>query len=666
MSSARPNAAAWLNRLLLLTGLAGLAAITLQDRGASLMYAWPWSLCYWAAVLVPPLALLWRALDSGAPLRWPAPPWLGLTGAALAVLLAAAATSPYRSTSFLWAATPVAGLAAFLLLHDWLQTAPTHPARLARWSGFAAGGLMLASAGYWLVDLASLTRDQIFSATVFEMRNAHPLGHSNYTAGLALLSLPWLAETAMRQRGRPRFLAGFATGLALLMLFTSGSRGGLLGLAALGVTALAGARLGWKRFLLLAGIAVIAAGALALANPRIRHLLGPADPAAAPNLSNVQRHAMLDAGWQMGRDRPWLGWGLGTTPLVYPRYRATLAGGAENVLQLHSTPVELWAGLGGAGVLLLGGFVLLAARGWQRAPTAAAALAGYGVFALTDYQLDVPVFALAIAALAAQLAPPAPAPAGPRLRRGLAGAILAALGLMAFLGATDPTPRMNADALVLARTPAQSARAIALLRESLALNPDQEIAHFNLGWLLLVPDPTKAERHFRAAAQLVPDKGGVYFGLGLACLNQGRNSEAAHAFALECLNDPRFLASPWWQEPAIATARAATQEAFGRLAARAGAAAPAGTWLARQASLVASLAPRVGIVSPGPETHYRRERLGYPVLMRNLDLAPPLDLYDVREDPRFPDSVPFELPAKGWLPAPLLRKLLDAPPASLQ
>ena len=49
----------------------------------------------------------------------------------------------------------------------------------------------------------------------------------------------------------------------------------------------------------------------------------------------------------------------------------------------------------------------------------------------------------------------------------------------------------------------------ALLRESLALNPDQEIAHFNLGWLLVVRAPAEAERHFLAAARLVPDKGGA-------------------------------------------------------------------------------------------------------------------------------------------------------------
>ena len=659
MFPSRHKIASRLIGLFLATGLLGLAAITLQDRGTSLMYAWPWSLGYWAAVLAPLLALLVRTGDCENALRLPAAPWVWLTGTAAATLLGAATVSPYRGSSLLWVAAPVAGLATFFLLHDWLQAAPDNPARFARLAGSAAGGLMLASAGYWLADLTYLTRRQIFSTTLLEMRNAHPLGHSNYTAGLALLSLPWLVHAAFRRRGLPRVLAGGAAGLALGVMFTSGSRGGLLGLAALGVAAVAGAQLGRTRRTFLAGAAILAAVILALANPRIRTLLGPADPSAAPNLSNVQRHAMVEAGLKMGTDRPWLGWGLGTTPLVYPRYRATLDGGTDNVLQLHCTPVEFWAGLGAPGLLLLGGFILLAARGWARAPTAAATLAGYGVLALTDYQLDVPVFGFALAALAAQLAAPAPTPAGPRLRLGLAGATLAALGLMAALGEADRAPQLNSEALVLARDPAQGVRAIALLRESLALNPDQEIAHFNLGWLLLVPDPAAAERHFRAAAQLVPDKGGVYFGLGLARLNQGQPARAAQALALECLNDPRFLASPWWKEPAIAAVRDAAQQHFTFLVARARATLPAGTWVAQQAGLIASLAPRLGAVSPGPETYYRRERTGYPVLMRNHNLPPPVDLFDVREDPRLPASVPFGLPAKGWLPTPLLLKLLD-------
>jgi len=128
------------------------------------------------------------------------------------------------------------------------------------------------------------------------------------------------------------------------------------------------------------------------------------------------------------------------------------------------------------------------------------------------------------------------------------------------------------------RSRAIQPKPVARLRaqRSLALNPDQEIAHFNLGWLLVVSDSAAAEKHFFAAAHLVPDKGGVYFGLGLARLNQNQLAGAVRAFALECLNDPAFLMSPWWREPAIAALRVPTAVEFAHLAESAGQLLPSG------------------------------------------------------------------------------------------
>jgi tetratricopeptide (TPR) repeat protein len=235
---------------------------------------------------------------------------------------------------------------------------------------------------------------------------------------------------------------------------------------------------------------------------------------------------------------------------------------------------------------------------------------------------------------------------------------LVLLALVTLLGRRDPAPELNLRALALARDPAQAEPAAALLRASLALNPDQEIAHFNLGWLLLVRDPAAAEKHFLAAAQLVPDKGGVYLGLGLARLNQHRPADAVRAFALEGLNDPAFLTSPWWREPAVAAQRGAARAEFARLAALAAALVPAGSGPARQLARVAALAPTLGEVPAGPERSFFRARTGYPVLMRNLDLPTPVDLYPVRESAA---PAPAGRPAKGWLPSPVLRQLLDAP-----
>jgi hypothetical protein len=391
-------------------------------------------------------------------------------------------------------------------------------------------------------------------------------------------------------------------------------------------------------------------------------MLLPDPPGAAPNVSNVQREAMLTAGWRMGQDRPLVGWGPGTTPLAFPRYRAGLEGGAENVLQLHSLPIQLWAEVGLAGVAGLLAFIVLFVRAALQDPPIAATLAGYGVYSLTDWQLDVPLFAGAVPVLAGLLAPPADRAVPPRARYVIGGLAAACLAVLALMARRDPAPPLNTRALALATDPATAGQAAELLERSLALNPDQEIAHFNLGWLQVVSNPRAAENHFLAAAHLVPDKGGVYLGLGLARLNQGRPDHAAHAFAMEALNDPAFLFSPWWREPAIAATRERTESELSRLINAASSALSAGSWAAHQIPRMTKAARQLGQVPPGPERTYRRERTGYPVLMRNLDLLPPRDLFDVREPLAGAPSGAEAPPPKGWLPAPLLLSLLDTQP----
>lgn len=661
MSSANHDPTRLPVRALLGGGLAGLALLTLAENGATRMFATPWNWVLVATLAVPLLALLLRLVAGGGTWRFPTVPWL-ITAALVGLgPLLSALFSPYRATSLLSAGLPLAAASLFLLVHDWLQSDEArHRDQLSALLAGAGALTALVSLVQWLRGLATLSPDELFSPQIFFMRNPHPLGHANYTAGLMLLALPPLIGLAWRSRGGWRIAAAAGAALVTVNLFTSSSRGGLLGLAALAVAGLAVARIGLKRFLLATGFAILLAGLLAVANPRVRSLLGPADSAAAPNASAVQRSAMFDAGRLMGADRPWLGWGPGTTPLAYPRYRPLLDGGAENVLQLHSTPVHLWAENGAVGLLAAGLLIGLVARNWRRSPLAAATLAGYGVFALTDFQLDVPVFAAAIAVLAALLAQPAATATSHALRLGATLTVVIAAGVIVLLGQRDPTPALNVEALRMARDPAQHGRAVALFKESLALNPDQEIAHFNLGWLLVVPEPAQAEVHFRAAARLVPDKGGVYFGLGLARLNQGDRTGAARALALECINEPLFVASPWWKVPAIAALRPEATDQFMHLLQQAYFEMNSiVSWPEKQTRLLQALGPRLGQVSPGPEANYRRHRLGYPVLMRNADLPVPTDLYDVREDPRFPDSVPFPLPPKGWLPSPRLLKLLD-------
>lgn len=713
-----PPSALLLARILAGVGLAALAAITLAHPGATRMHAWPWTLAFATALLAPALALIARGLDREQPLAPPGGGGTALALGAVAVVLASALASPFRGPSLLWSAPLLAAAAWFFLLGDWRGDDPARREKLHRAATAAGLAVGAVSVGLWFASLRS-------GVPWLEARNAYPLGHASYTAGLALMILPFAIGVAARGVAGWRAAGVAAAGLAVVMLFTSGSRGGFLGLTALGVVALVRARWPVRVKLALGAAAVGVALLVAVAHPRTRATLFGGSGTHLVAASEVQRAAMTTAGGRMGADRPLTGWGPGTTPLVYPKYRGALRGGAENVLQLHSLPVHVWAELGAGGLAILLAAGMLAWRGRVRDGVAFAAAVGYGAFALTDWQLDVPVFAFAAALLAALLAPPGgghpiaeraskqspsagfggrraggaateevgcdgaqpsswrsfsppseessrgeaerpqgltTGPAFTSLKRGyaagggVAAAALTALALVVLLGRPDPAPELNVRALALARDPAAAERAIGLLRESLALNPDQEIAHFNLGWLLLVREPAAAERHFRAAARLVPDKGGVYLGVGLARLNQGDAAGAARALALECMQDPAFLASPWWREPALAAVREAATAALAEFLRRA----------AAEVAVPAGLRPELlGRVPDGPERVYRRERTGYPVLMRNLDLPPPRDLYDVREPARLPPEV-AALPGKGWLPGSLPLTLLGPaePPRS--
>jgi tetratricopeptide (TPR) repeat protein len=669
MPALRPAGFARLQLLFAWLGVGLLDALTLADRGATRMYVWPWIFYLSLLFALPPLLWLAQLLAPGA-----APParfggWLDaalLGGAALNLL--AALASPYPHQSLRAAVLPLAGVACAYLLLGWLAADPAaRAARLergARFLGWFLAAVLLDSLGLWLADdlrpawqhlrtLSASSGEPAPLASLLSLRNEHPLGHANYTAGLALLMIPWFAALAGRARGRARAGWGVALALALLMLISSGSRGGLAALAVLAVGALILAarrrRVAPARLAGLALTALAAAGLLSLLHPRVRLVLHEWRDTGTLNTGDRQRLSMIEAALAMTAARPVLGWGPGVSPQVYPRFRGALTGGVETAEQLHCTPAQLAADLGVPGLLV---FLLLAggigARllrlGDPDAPPAESAwvpraaglaLLGYGAFSFTDFQLDVPVFTAALAACLALLGA---GPSSPRLsaaaRRWLALGCAGGLGAWLFVAvpllrarwqfsravdaleqgdypafdrrcavAVETAPwdlsLLNSRAWAAAETGLQAedparrarllARALGCYEQSLARNPAQELCHFNLGWLMVKSDPRAAAAHFRAAARLVPDKGGVYFGLGLALYNEGRVADAAGAFALECLDDPRFLTAPWWGEPPFAGLR---PQVRARLAAdyrAALAGLPPGGWLHREAAYAAAL-----------------------------------------------------------------------------
>ncbi|MEZ5275166.1 MAG: O-antigen ligase family protein [Opitutaceae bacterium] len=790
--------------------------LALSPSGATRIYQWPWSLMT-SLLALAPIALLFLH-------RFGKSTRLGADAELLFALLAATLVISAMFSRFAAQSLEVCLIALGMLATVFCAAAyvtsgssdeKTHC--LQRWIGwFGIAFCLVSLAGWYLGDVAaharrvssvnSLAGEEILAFNLFDVRNQTPLGHSNYTAGLALLLLPWMVGLSIGEHGRKRVLWLGASALAGFVLFTSGSRGALIGVAAIVAALLALASLrGSIRPRTLIGLVAVAGIGLGIATfsqPRVRTLIQDWNQTGQLNSGDEQRWNMVKAGWLMGSAHPIIGQGPGVTPLTYPLYRSRLEGGVESALQLHSLPVQIWADLGLIGIVLTAGIGLVALRrlskvfrkGWagglqtaneKLLASAATSTAGYLAFSLTDFQLDVPVFAALLAInlgviFGVTRMEPRVSIGGDRLllRNRHHLALIASIGILipvlwtsvhatisrhAFSSAVDRLERGDTGGYVEDVSAAMrwspgnafypTSAAIGLLRfayrggspetvaalkaeaadflgQSLDLDDDQEIAHFNRGWLLLPTDPVAAEHHFRRAAKLVPDKGGVYLGCGLADFEQGDRDAALTGFALEIVNDPRFATAPFWDIPSFAPLRLpAIERAAGMLD---NSATNSGTIEARIRSIMHETATLLRDLategSPGPllssrsanalmfagmddasrgpaiedylvkrrqtpipiETvdayaalfdrtgpdakailndpggkeepllrQTRRERPGYGILMRNLDVPLPVDAYVVQENAVVGDFFPGLFQAKGYLPATTLVRMVS-------
>ncbi len=681
-----------------LVGILAAAVLACLPSGATRMHAAPWDLLLWIARSAPVFALSLRLLDLHAPFRWPGLPWTILTLSAWLAAISSAALSPRRTESFWETTTLLAGLAHFLLAQEWFhRSGPLLERRVLK--GITAGAVVWStvSLSLWLPDVTSAGLENVWELAQRE-RNIHPFGHPNYVAGLALLLLPFVVCFAWRsETGRWKTLGLVSALLVLGILLASGSRAGVLGLAAMGAAAVLGSGMSRRQKVTWAFAALLAVALFAFIHPRTRVMFS-ADAKAAPNISNMQREAMLRGAILMGKARPLLGWGTGVTPLVYPAFRSRLDGGIASALQVHSLPGQVWVDFGAAGVLVLVGVTALAGwtvcRAWLTLPPVSRAGAtsaiGYAVFSLTDYQLDIPAFSAFLAIATSCLAAGGRGlPVRIRAIPPFAGLLMAGsfVGCFAY-GGEHRTARLNIEALALATESARAPDVIRALETSLAIDPDQEIAHTNLGWLLLNCDPAGAAGHFREAARLMPDKGGVYFGLGLTQLLTKHREGAIKAFALECLNNPRFQVSPAWREPHL---DALKQEVHRQLEAYYAALEtrldPEGwhanelrynralsSWIfgVSDADTVASAAAdpaRRRFFSEGPDRWFlrgdtvisRTSRPAYPVLVRLPDLPPPVDVYPQVDDARSVKQNAYLFSEKGWFPQTHLVDFLRQP-----
>jgi O-antigen ligase len=635
---------------------------------------WPWAAFASAGWLIPIVITLLRLAQGRPHARFG-----GLLDSGLGLLaltaLVSAFVSPLRN-AVLPHLLPVLGSCAlpFALLPA-LQ--PIDATRIWRVIGLLLGVIIVTSLLLWVQPCTSLTWP--------DWRNAQPFGHANITGSVAVLAATWLAAGAVRETDRVRWLFATGTVLAVVTAISSESRGAVLALAAAGATAAAISLLRRGRlliFVLLVGmIAAVSVGS----NARLRDLVMHGHWSAGTRESNDQRTAMFLGGVELGIERPLLGWGAGSVPHVFPRVRAAFLGTADNFLQLHNTPVQLWATLGALG--LVSGLLIVAGliSRFKTAPwtperiALASGLAGAATVLMFDHPFATPVFALLTAAHLAAWARPSALPSTPKSRLVAwitlpllvpvliaAGRDLAARSAyddaLGHAESNDPTgyaaslqqaindaPGDPYYAHQLAAffvtghplhdvRPAPPSAAIALLERTLTANPDLEYAHYNLGWLLLDSDPKASAEHFLKTARLAPQRGAVYIGLGLARIRLQDTNGAVRAFATEWLLDPSCAWSPLWSQPPL-------DALLPRIRA-----------LATEAAHARRVDPWTDLATPatsGPP--YRRLRTGYGVLMGHPEGPPPVD-FNIQTRMILPEPLATRVPPFGWISG---RDLLD-------
>jgi len=393
---------------------------TLLPNSSSLMVSWPWVFLWQVALLCPVLWWVGQQWQGSGQWLGKKLDWLAAALGFGIVISTVFAAFPMSARWYGWAA--LCGLVALYAVNNWLGDRPIELFSqrclgLLQFQGylvltFIALSLLLWATQTWqpeverLQALRSSGVNLAFSLARNDSRNWAPIGHQNYVAGYLVLGLPLLVGLGLRQAGWHRWLWWGGVVLGLVALYTTGSRGGWLGLL-LGAIAAVGLALTRralsKRWLLLGGGGLALLVAIMVTNDRLRTLIGEL---ASGQASGELAYRLITntIGGRMGLSQVASGIGLGGVPFLYQHFRPAWAGReAELTYQLHSTPAQVWAELG-----LWGGIVGLGTIAWVVAQTTrwialssnergvpkvligslAIGLVSYVIVALTDYQLD--------------------------------------------------------------------------------------------------------------------------------------------------------------------------------------------------------------------------------------------------------------------------------------
>lgn len=466
---------------------------------------------------------------------WRDPLGLGAAGRWLAgALLAAVALSLWLS--------PVAraGRVGIWLLPAYLLLAPF----VARcWAG--ARGRRLGVAAWSAVVAATALWASWEQWRQGSSRAAMPLGHHNLLAAFLVIALP-LSVLALRHPGVVRWLSMLAISSSVVALVATRS---FVGGVALALLALAGAVRFERARRLVLGLALLG---LALLVPRAAAIAQGEDSSASARL------VYLLGGFKGASERPFFGWGPGSTPWTLAIHLSPQPGvnpPGEVVGEMHSLPLALAYEVGFPGLALAAGVIgLFLLRRWRGRAVAVdrglleAGIAGVAGFLLTSLggaQLSVPALPLA-AALAAGAAlagegaggPLAAAGKGARPRPGSWLLQRLPVGLYAVGAVVILLPLARAQALYeqAARLRVRS-DAAPLVGRAFELDPEFALYRARWAWSADAAVEERAQQAL-ASASAAPGIAALWMRAGTLALEAGRSDVARDASERAMALDP--------------------------------------------------------------------------------------------------------------------------------
>ncbi len=384
-------------------GVALLTIFTVLPESYYLMVTFPWILMWQAGFLCLGIALIGVIRQFDLPFR---PLGYGLDWAVAAVFVAcslSAIFAPFPRVA-MWQLATISGYGvALYALRNFLGQGGWNRKNLWRFLIVLAGGMSLWSIGGWLY-LERLDR------------NLFPIGHHNFVGAYFCLVLPMIVSFALPRKSKLKklVLLPLLSAPTLFVIYSSSSRGAYVGLLIWAIATIGFViwRTKGKKRLILSSIALgflTLFFVVALQHPRVQQIISvDTSQGGLPTVEfrvdgeTEDRLFMWRSGFNILRDRPLTGAGLGNMSRIYNLYRPiTVGSGASHIQQLHGTPAHLLAELGligGAAIAFL--LFQLTRLGWHVQKTTddpkirriiygiGGGWLAYGGATLTDYQLE--------------------------------------------------------------------------------------------------------------------------------------------------------------------------------------------------------------------------------------------------------------------------------------